>query len=385
MTLLTVEGLRKRYAGAETDAVRGISLSLEPGEVVSLLGPSGCGKTTTLRAIAGLEECDDGEIVLDGRSLTRGGRHLVQPENRNMGMVFQSYSIWPHMTVAANIRLGLKAKRFPRAELDDRIHRALATVDLEGYADRPATDLSGGQQQRVALARSVALEPKLLLFDEPLSNLDARLRVRMRTDLRELLRQLGTSAVYVTHDQAEAFVISDRILVMKQGDVLQSGTPQEVYRHPINRFVAEFIGAANVLEGTVATTADGTFLLLDGNQRIALADEWGLDLLADEKVEVCLRPESVVLCGDAGEVPARPGSVLPAQVVRATYVGSGWEYRVTVGSAALEVTATIDQVYEVGSTVQLWIPLSAPVPLGDAAHARMVAAATADVGSARGR
>ncbi len=242
-------------------AVDGVDFTVDRGEHMTLLGPSGCGKTTTLRAIAGLETPTGGRIVLDGVTVADPAAHRhVPPERRGLSMVFQSYAIWPHMTVFDNVAFRISRVRWHRAarpRASGRRERALSLVDLAGFADRPATRLSGGQQQRVALARALACDAKVVLLDEPLSNLDAQLRIAMRDDLAELRRRLGFTAIYVTHDQEEAFALSDRIIVMRAGRIEQQGTPSEIHAAPRTRFVAGFLGMRNILAAEIATVATG--------------------------------------------------------------------------------------------------------------------------------
>ena len=247
---LEVDDIEKAFK--ETKAVDHVSFGLRNGEFLTLLGPSGCGKTTTLRAIAGFETIDSGRIVIDGRTVSDPAQGIhVAPENRSFGMVFQSYAVWPHMTVAQNVGYGLHNMKLSRADAERRVKSVLKMVGLEHEVDRPATMLSGGQQQRVALARAIVYEPKVLLFDEPLSNLDAKLRERMRLELRRLQAELGITSVYVTHDQEEAMVVSDRVIVMEKGHIRQIGTPQEIYDRPVSRYVAQFIGSANIFPARV--------------------------------------------------------------------------------------------------------------------------------------
>ncbi len=233
-------------------AVDHFSMKVKDGEVVSLLGPSGCGKTTVLRSIAGLEDIDEGEIYLDGELVTAPSKKVfVSPEKRRLGLVFQSYALWPHMTVYKNVAYGLEVRKFPKQEVEKRVKAALELVGLKGFENRYPSQLSGGEQQRVALARNLAYEPEVLLLDEPLSNLDLKIRERMRSELRTLLKKVRITAVYVTHDQEEAFCVSDRVVVMKDGKVMQEGRPFEIYESPANLFVAEFIGRANMLRAQV--------------------------------------------------------------------------------------------------------------------------------------
>jgi len=252
--ILKVTGLAVRYGAVL--AVEQVDLGVAEGEHVTLLGPSGCGKTTTLRAIAGLERPTAGCIEIAGNLVCEVARAIsVPPERRGLAMVFQSYAIWPHMTVFENVGFSFRARGIGRGKARPAVQRALELVDLAGFADRPASRLSGGQQQRVALARALASDSKIILFDEPLSNLDAQLRVAMRGELNELRRRLGFSAIYVTHDQEEAFALSDRIVVMRAGRIEQQGTPTELHRSPRTRFVAGFLGMTNILP--VETAGDG--------------------------------------------------------------------------------------------------------------------------------
>jgi iron(III) transport system ATP-binding protein len=256
---IEVSGLTVRYN--DVVAVENIDFTIQPGELVTLLGPSGCGKTTTLRAIAGLEDPSSGIIRLGGRTVYASAERINVPsEKRGLSMVFQSYAIWPHMTVAENVAYGLTVRKLPRAEVDQNVRRVLDLVQMTPYADRPASKLSGGQQQRIAVARAIAFSPTVLLFDEPLSNLDAKLRTEMRVELRELQRRLDITSVYVTHDQEEALAISDRVIVMNHGRIEQIGSPEIIYNRPESIFVADFVGAANLIKGHVKETRDGVSL-----------------------------------------------------------------------------------------------------------------------------
>jgi ABC-type Fe3+/spermidine/putrescine transport system ATPase subunit len=236
----------------DVTAVDRVSFDIGPGELVTLLGPSGCGKTTTLRAIAGLETPTDGTIRLNRQTMFSGPERMNVPaERRGVSMVFQSYAIWPHMTVFENVAYGLRVRKLPRAEVESNVHRVLDMVRMRQYADRPSSKLSGGQQQRVAVARAIAFSPNVVLFDEPLSNLDAKLRAEMRVELRELQRTLDITSLYVTHDQEEALAISDRVIVMNAGVIEQLGGPHDIYDRPASHFVADFVGSANMLPGRV--------------------------------------------------------------------------------------------------------------------------------------
>src|SRR3954466_7652922 len=254
--MLTVKGLCTEYVNERKQAIRAahdVSFDVPPGKLFTLLGPSGCGKTTTLRSIAGLERPQAGEIrVGDEVIYSSAGRIFVPPNQRGLGMVFQSYAIWPHMTVYENAAFPLRVgrrRKFSRREIDERVNRVLATVDLAELAQREATKLSGGQQQRLALARALVMEPRLLLLDEPLSNLDAKLRERMRFELKRIQRELGLTTIYVTHDQSEALALSHEIAVMNEGQIVQIGSPRDIYERPRTTFVADFIGSTNCLDG----------------------------------------------------------------------------------------------------------------------------------------
>jgi ABC-type Fe3+/spermidine/putrescine transport system ATPase subunit len=253
---IEVADLVVRYGGVL--AVDGVSFTVGRGEHLTLLGPSGCGKTTTLRAIAGLEEPSSGVIRIEGQAMySSAERRNIPTEKRGVSMVFQSYAIWPHMTVFDNVAYGLRVRKLPRGEVAEQVDRALGLVQMREFANRPASNLSGGQQQRVALARAVAFSPTVVLFDEPLSNLDAKLRAEMRVELRELQRRLDITSVYVTHDQEEALAISDRVIVMNQGGIEQIGTPEAIYNRPKSRFVADFVGSANLIEGRLKSPPNG--------------------------------------------------------------------------------------------------------------------------------
>jgi iron(III) transport system ATP-binding protein len=253
---IEITDLVVRYG--EAPAVNGVSFTVAQGEHVTLLGPSGCGKTTTLRAIAGLEQPSGGSIRVNGEAVySAASRRNVPAEKRGVSMVFQSYAVWPHMSVADNVAYGLRVRKLPKAEIAEQVVRALDLVQMRAFADRSAALLSGGQQQRVALARAIAFSPDVLLFDEPLSNLDAKLRAEMRVELRALQHRLGVASLYVTHDQEEALAISDRVIVMNVGGIEQIGTPEDIYNRPRTRFVADFVGSANLIAGKVDTAAPG--------------------------------------------------------------------------------------------------------------------------------
>ena len=351
---LAVTGLRKIYPGAQ-GGVHEASFTLAPGTFFTLLGPSGCGKTTTLRSIAGLERPDAGRIALGDRVFFDGQAGLEVPlDRRQIGMVFQSYAIWPHMTVLENVAFPLRVvrdRRFPRAEVAALVAGALETVGLAAFAARPATRLSGGQQQRVALARAIVREPRLLLLDEPLSNLDAALREEMRTELKRLQRQLGLTTVYVTHDQAEALELSDTIAVMQAGRIVQMGPPREIYLRPRNRFVASFVGATNLLDATapeaVAAGAQGPATLRSGQVLQATYQEAARPGAA---IALSIRPEALL------PGPAQVGwNQLEATVETAGFLGHLNRYKLRLGDTPLHLTTGPESVLEPGAPITLQI------------------------------
>src|SRR5438874_12439414 len=311
--MLAVEHLTKIFENSTDQiagGVRDASFALEPGTFFTLLGPSGCGKTTTLRCSAVLETPDDGASSFDGRTLLDAKARVNVPvEQRSVGMVFQSYAIWPHMTVAENVAFPFtvaRHRRYSRAEIEEGVRRALAIVDLDGFQERPSTRLSGGQQQRVALARAIVHEPRLLLLDEPLSNLDAQLRDEMRGELKRLQSKIGITTVYVTLEQSEALALSDRIAVIDHGRSTQIGSPQDIYFRPANPFVARFVGATNLLTGRLIGSASGkaNVEVLAGRQIQCVVPQ-GIDDPAS--VAVSIRPESIRLVARASGAAAGPG------------------------------------------------------------------------------
>jgi ABC-type Fe3+/spermidine/putrescine transport system ATPase subunit len=349
MRMLRVEGLTKIFDNSTDQIAGGIrdaSFTLEPGTFFTLLGPSGCGKTTTLRCIAGLETPDEGVIAVEGRTLFDAKTRVNVPvEQRSVGMVFQSYAIWPHMTVAENVAFPFtvsKQRRYSRAEIADGVRRALAIVDLDGFQERPATRLSGGQQQRVALARAIVHEPRLLLLDEPLSNLDAQLRDEMRSELKRLQSKIGITTVYVTHDQSEALALSDRIAVIDRGHISQIGSPQDIYFRPANPFVARFVGATNLLTGRLIGSANGkaNVEVLAGRQIQCVVPQ-GIDDPAS--VAVSIRPESIRLVARADGAAAGAGeNCLAGRVSAVTFLGASRRVDVVSDGANLQVTTAAD-------------------------------------------
>ena len=346
---VSVRGLVKAFSGNNIPAVEDVSFDVEDGELLVLLGPSGCGKTTTLRMIAGLEEPEDGEIWLGPTLVTSGKRNLFVPsEKRNIGMVFQSYAIWPHMTVFDNVAYPLRVRRAPKALIRERVQKTLDLLGLGGLESRPATHLSGGQQQRVALARAIVFEPRVLLLDEPLSNLDARLRVHMRTELRHLQQTTGIATIFVTHDQAESMALADRIVVMNRGKIEQIGTPVEIYERPRSRFVNEFVGSINLLQGIVDTVDGARVTLLCGPHEVHGHAAHGVQLAPGDLVTASVRPEKVSLLSEADE---RYANRWAARVLGAVYYGDHREYEIEVSDQPFRVTTPATLNVEKGSRV----------------------------------
>jgi iron(III) transport system ATP-binding protein len=347
MAGIALDAVTKRFG--PVTAVKDVTLEIEDREFVTLLGPSGCGKTTLLRLLAGFAAPDAGTIRVGDRVLSTPAG-AVPPERRGMGMVFQNYAIWPHKTVYANVVFGLEIRRVPRAEARARVTRVLELVNLAGLEDRYPNQLSGGQQQRVALARSLVVEPGILLLDEPLSNLDAKLRERMRWELKELQRRTAITFVYVTHDQAEAMALSDRIAVMHQGALQQEGPPRQVYAHPANRTVADFMGLVNLIPGRVVGAAGGAGVVAIGGThtlRVALPP----GARPDQPVQVAVRPESLRLVA-AGDPATADGDVVPAKVVEVTFLGNLTDCHVTLDDGTrVRVQADAAAALEVGRRV----------------------------------
>ena len=326
--------------GKQFYAVKDVSLEIKPGSFVTLLGPSGCGKTTTLRMIAGFESPDEGEIYLGDEAI-----NALTPNKRDTAMVFQSYALFPHYNVYDNIAYGLKLRKVPRREMDERIEKILELVELSGMESRMTNQLSGGQQQRVALARAMVVEPSVLLFDEPLSNLDAKLRVSMRTEIRRIQQTLGITAVYVTHDQAEAMAISDQIIIMNKGVIAQMGTPEEIYHHPNSEFVADFIGEVNFLEGTVSSAEGENCTLNIAGHSVSVKNPDHFPV--GQSCKVVLRPEAGILSDEGA---------LPCKVVLSCFMGAYQNYHVMVGDTLVKLADYCPvgrKVYQVGDTAYL--------------------------------
>ena len=350
MAHLEIHDVRRTFG--EVHAVRDVSLRIERGEFVSLLGPSGSGKTTTLRIVAGFETPDAGVVLLGGTDITG-----LPPQRRNMGMVFQSYALFPNMTAAQNVAFGLRIRRVPGAQVQARVDELLAMVGLREKGGRYAHQLSGGEQQRVALARALAPEPDVLLLDEPLSALDARIRVALRGEIRHIQRSLGITTLYVTHDQEEALALSDRIVVFHQGRVEQAGTPREVYEQPATPFVAEFVGTTNRLAGVLENPATGTCRI--GDQRVSF-DTLPEGAVAGDEVEIRLRPERVAL----GPDPAGASSPLEGRVRDVVYLGGHTLVQVSVSGQDLWMDRAQQGLavdLAVGDAVRVYLPSHAVV------------------------
>jgi putative spermidine/putrescine transport system ATP-binding protein len=331
MRELEISDITKDYGSSR--ALHPVSISVERGEFVTILGPSGCGKSTILRILMGISQQSSGQIHLAGKRID-----LLPPEARNIAMVFQSYALFPHMSVAKNLAFGLKMKKVPRDERERRINHALEICKLTGLTDRMPRQLSGGQQQRVALARAIVMQPGLMLFDEPLSNLDAKLRDTLRHELVELHRRIGATSLYVTHDQAEAMAMSDRIVVMNAGHVVEIGTPLELYRAPKHAFTAGFLGQTNLL----AVTAEGSHARLDWGQVVSLKTS------AIGPAHISVRPENIALTADA----AGPGTISSV-----SFMGANALYTVDIGQTRLKVSQSgAETLFEAGSMVAVTFP-----------------------------
>ena len=320
-----LEHISKVYSDPKTGknfyAVKDVSIDIAPGTFVTLLGPSGCGKTTTLRMIAGFESPDEGEVYLGEEAI-----NALTPNKRDTAMVFQSYALFPHYNVFDNVAYGLRLRKLPKEEIEEKVRSILELVEMSGMETRMTNQLSGGQQQRIALARALVVEPGVLLFDEPLSNLDAKLRVTMRTEIRRIQQTLGITAIYVTHDQSEAMSISDTIIIMNKGEIAQVGTPMNIYYHPNSEFVADFIGEANFLDG-VFHSREGTDCRVDiqGHEMLVESER---NLSAGQPCKVVLRPEAIHI-GAQG--------VLPCTVELSCFMGSYQNYHVRVGETLVKI------------------------------------------------
>ncbi|MGE3244950.1 MAG: ABC transporter ATP-binding protein [Beijerinckiaceae bacterium] len=349
---IAVKNLWKHYG--ETAAVAGIDLEVPEGEMLVLLGPSGCGKTTTMRCIAGLEEPDIGSISIGGQPVfDRAGGVNTPVNRRNVGMVFQSYAIWPHMSVFENVAFSLEMEKRPREEIRRRVGEILELVGLAGFEERGASYLSGGQMQRVALARSLVMRPAVLLFDEPLSNLDARLRDHLRVQLREIQTELKISSVYVTHDQREALALADRIVMMQAGKILQSGDPVSLFNSPQTAEIAEFLGYSNIFPARLAGEDNGLAVaeFVSGGRKLKAA----AGQRCDGDIAVCVRPDDVHI--SSGEEGAGSGNVLGGTIILASFMGTHMQYRVRAGAGEIwEILSTdVKTLRKLGETVQVHV------------------------------
>ncbi|GAA0728472.1 ABC transporter ATP-binding protein [Clostridium malenominatum] len=340
--LKDITKIYKTPGGKTFTAVDNISIDINPGEFVTLLGPSGCGKTTTLRMIAGFEVPSEGDIYI-GEEMVNS----LTPDKRDTAMVFQSYALFPHLNIFENVAYGLKIKKLPPKAIEEKVKNILALVNLEGLENRAPNQLSGGQQQRVALARALVMEPSVLLFDEPLSNLDAKLRVYMRTEIRRIQKQIGITSVYVTHDQAEAMSMSDRVIIMNKGIIEQVGSPQEIYNKPATEFVADFIGVANMFTSVVKEVGD-RYVAIELFDQIFKAKK-RKDFNVNDKVKVVIRPEALSLREDEG---------IKVKVKTSVFMGAYQDYVLKYGEEEIKLTdynPTNKKVYSEGEDVFLYI------------------------------
>jgi iron(III) transport system ATP-binding protein len=351
MAFIEIKNLFKRFKTVV--AVNHIDLEVKQGEMLTLLGPSGCGKTTTLRCIAGLETPEEGDIIIDAKPMLSEG--FVQPSKRGIGMVFQNYAVWPHMRVFSNVVYGLKLQKISRKDVKERAQQALELVGLGGLENRYPAQLSGGQQQRVALARALVRNPKVLLLDEPLSNLDAKLRERMRFEIKSLVRRMGITSVYVTHDQAEAMVISDRIAVMESGDVVQTGTAQEIYQRPANRFVADFIGTMNFMPGDVIKVLQDTgevYVRTEFSDKMLCKTSNMTETIPGKKVYASIRPEDVEVFT---ELPHGKQNLFKGTIAHKAYLGNFLYFFVSVDGTMIRVQIPHQMPQEEGQELFLFL------------------------------
>ncbi len=362
MSALTLDHLTIHFGPVE--AVRQVSLSVREGEMVSLLGPSGCGKSTILRTIAGLYPPTSGTVRVGTQVVNDPQRNIfVPPEQRQLGMVFQSYAIWPHMSVFENVAYPLRVRKTPKSEVEDRTHAILKLVGLEGLARRPATDLSGGQQQRIAIARSLVFEPRVLLMDEPLSNLDTKLRLKMGIELKRIQERTGVTTIYVTHDQSEALALSDKIVVMRSGRVEQIGTPAEIYDAPASPFVGWFIGSSNFIPATLVSqqeklarvALDGTGVDVDAR----LARE---NLATEEPLIVCARPEHIRI------VPRGSPGAVEVKVLSGAYLGERRQWLASLGDVPIEFFTPPETVLQRNGSAWITFVGAAPTVFRRAEH-----------------
>jgi len=348
MAILKVNNLNKNFG--KVKAVQEVSFEATEGKVLSLLGPSGCGKTTTLRCIAGFENPDQGEIYLDDKKIT-----YIPPEQRGIGMVFQNYALWPHMTVYGNLAFGLQIRKVPKPEISKRIKRVLSIVQLEGFEDRFPRQMSGGQQQRIAMARALVFEPGIMLLDEPLSNLDAQLREEMRFEFIELQKKLGITAVYVTHDQAEALVISHKILILDQGKKIQLGTPKEIYANPKNKFVAGFIAVTSFIDGSVDSfTEEKKKVMVKTNDGLIIQG-FNSNLSVGQKVSVAMRMNVIKFIQDENKMQKNKVNIFKGKIIQSSYLGNIIDYKIKVGNWEVRTNSDAKYDFKVGEEVTFYL------------------------------
>ena len=351
MAFIEIKNLLKRYK--KVVAVNHIHLEVNEGEMLTLLGPSGCGKTTTLRCIAGLETPEEGDIVIDGKSMLSEG--FIHSSQRGIGMVFQNYAVWPHMKVFKNIAYGLKIQKVPREIIQEKVQEALELVGLKGLGERYPSQLSGGEQQRVALARALVRNPKVLLLDEPLSNLDAKLRENMRFEIKSLVKRMGITSVYVTHDQAEAMVISDRIAVMDSGNIVQVGTAQEIYKKPANKFVADFIGTMNFISCEIVQApqdTDAVCVRTEFSENVLCTMDGVMEATPGKEVYVAIRPEDVEVFT---EPPQDRENLFKGIVDHKAYLGNFLYFFVNVNGTMIQAQVPHSLPQDEGQEVHLFL------------------------------
>lgn len=351
MAFIEIQNLFKRFK--DVVAINRIQIEVSQGEMLTLLGPSGCGKTTTLRCIAGLEKPEEGDIIIDGQPMLSQG--FIEPSKRGIGMVFQNYAVWPHMKVFSNIVYGLKLQKEPKQSIQEKAKKVLELVGLGGLEDRYPSQLSGGQQQRVALARALVTNPKVLLLDEPLSNLDAKLREELRFEIKSLVRRMGITSVYVTHDQAEAMVISDRIAVMNQGNVVQLGTPEEIYKTPANKFVADFIGTMNFIPAEVVelvADSNTAYVRTDFSEKVVCQVPDTVNAAQGDMVYASIRPEDVEVFSSP---PQDKENVFKGTIAHKAYLGNFLYFFVHVDGTLVRAQVAHDLPQQEGEELYLYL------------------------------
>lgn len=348
MAILKVKNLSKNFG--KVKAVQDVTFEAIEGKVLSLLGPSGCGKTTTLRCIAGFENPDQGEIYLDNRKIT-----TILPEKRGIGMVFQNYALWPHMTVYGNLAFGLQIRKVPKDEIIIKIKKVLGMVQLEGYENRYPRQMSGGQQQRIAMARALVFEPSIMLLDEPLSNLDAQLREEMRFEFTELQKKLGITAIYVTHDQAEALVISDKILILDRGKIVQFGTPKEIYSNPKNKFIAGFIAVTSFIDGRIDSfTEEKKKVIVKTVDGLVI---YGFNNSFDigQKVSIAMRMNVIKFIQGENKNDKNTVNIFKGKVIQSSYLGNIIDYKIKVGNWEVRTNSDAKYNFNVGEEVTFYL------------------------------